>query len=240
MKKLKQELDLLLDKEDNDIINKIENKDYVYPFNEINDKVSYLLSQGKLSYSEYIQMRDSYIERNPYLNYYEMTSISLGTAIEKLLLEKFPDCIKANKKNLKKLDSDFQKSSYDLWYDGIKIEVKANRASTENEDGTLASRSYSYEESKENHFNYHFQQLKPNLCDVFIWVGICTDKILYWVITSKELLEIGSKFSSQHRNGEEKKDGIFEGQVFMTEEDLKKFRVKKDKILSVIKEKCQK
>lgn len=68
---------------------------------------------------------------------------------------------------------------------------------------------------------YHFQQLKPSCCDVFIWIGVCRDSLLYWVLASDELIGTG-KFAPQHRN---ENTGvadaeIFEGQVFMTEEDF--------------------
>lgn len=74
--------------------------------------------------------------------------------------------------------------------------------------------------------------------DVFIWIGVCKDELLYWVLTSEELQKTG-KLGSQHRNEKTgAKDGVvYEGQVFMTEEELKDFLVEEENILKKVKEK---
>ena len=89
-------------------------------------------------------------------------------------------------------------------------------------------------------FKYHFQQLKPSCCDVFIWIGTCRDELLYWVITSEELKGTG-KLGPQHRNENTGIAGIevFEGQVFMTEEELAPFFVEEKEILNTVREKSQ-
>lgn len=57
-------------------------------------------------------------------------------------------------------------------------------------------------------------------------------------MTSKELQETG-KLGSQHRNENTGKSGVevFEGQVFMTEEELSKFAVNECDILETVKAK---
>lgn len=82
--------------------------------------------------------------------------------------------------------------------------------------------------------------MKPSCCDIFIWIGTCRDELLYWVITSEELKKTG-KLRSQHRNENTGIAGIevFEGQVFMTEEELSPFFVEEKQILSKVREKGQ-
>lgn len=46
----------------------------------------------------------------------------------------------------------------------------------------------------------NFQQLKPQFCDTFLFVGVWIDKIRYWVLSSKEAENI-PYFSRQHRGG---------------------------------------
>lgn len=95
-------------------------------------------------------------------------------------------------------------------------------------------------EAKENKFKYHYQQLKPSCCDVFIWIGVCKDELIYWVLTSEELRKTG-KLGSQHRNENTGVAGIdvFEGQVFMTEEELAPYCVKECDLVSIIRLKCK-
>ena len=52
------------------------------------------------------------------------------------------------------------------------------------------------------------------------------DELIYWVLTSEELQRTG-KLGSQHRNENTGIAGatVFEGQVFMTEEELRSFWV---------------
>ena len=74
---------------------------------------------------------------------------------------------------------------------------------------------------------------------MFIWIGTCLDKLLYWVLTSEELKSTG-KLGSQHRNENTGIAGaeVFEGQVFMTEEELAPFLVEENDILDTVRRKC--
>lgn len=62
--------------------------------------------------------------------------------------------------------------------------------------------------------------------------------MIYWVLTSQELLDTG-KLGSQHRNENTGVAGIevFEGQVFMTEEELSPFLVEEKDILKMVQQK---
>lgn len=157
---------------------------------------------------------------------------------ESLVFNKlFPQLKKATKENLAHIYPDFD-GEFDLWIEGIRVEVKACRANSTKTKGSLASRAYSHEEAKKDHFKFHYQQLKPSCCDVFIWIGVCCDELLYWVLTSEELIKTG-KLGSQHRNANTGKASaeVFEGQVFMTEDDLRPFLVDESDILNKVLEK---
>ena len=105
----------------------------------------------------------------------------------------------------------------------------------------MASRAYLHSEAKAAGFKYHYQQLKPSCCDVFIWIGTCRDELIYWVLTSEELQKTG-KLGSQHRNENTGIAGVevFEGQVFMTEEGLSPFLVNEKDILETVRQKGKK
>lgn len=53
----------------------------------------------------------------------------------------------------------------------------------------------------------NFQQLKPDECDGFIFIGVWVDKIVYWIMSSKEVKE-NRYISHQHRGGIEYQIGI--------------------------------
>lgn len=60
----------------------------------------------------------------------------------------------------------------------------------------------------------NFQQLKPYCCDVFVWIGVWTDVIRYWVLTSSEV-ETNRYFSvGQHRGN------VGEGQLHVRDDNV--------------------
>lgn len=241
MKELKQQLDLLLQQSgyNNNFIDKhpIEGN-YVFPFSKEGRILAFLLASHTITYEKYLELSQQYYQRNQYLNLFEMSPRSFGeTWGETHILSLFPVFTKATKNNVCQLYPDFD-GEFDLLLDQIRVEVKACRANSTKTTGSLASRAYLHEEAKTASFKYHYQQLKPSCCDVFIWIGVCRDELLYWVLTSNELLNTG-KFGPQHRNentgAAEAK--TFEGQVFMTEEELHKFRVNERDILNIVRKK---
>lgn len=243
MKELNNELNEIIKSANVDlrIINKIENKKEIFPFDKKSRILAYLLSTNTITYKKYLKLDSDYCKRNKYLELFEMSPRTYGqTWGEKHLRSLFPEFIKATKNNLKKLNIAFD-GEFDLWIDGIRIEVKACRANNIKVFGNLASRAYLYSEAKDAKFKYHFQQIKPSCCDIFIWIGTCRDKLLYWILTSDELKET-HKLSPQHRNENtgNTNNEIFEGQVFMTEEELLPYLVDENDILKVVREKGNK
>lgn len=221
------------------IIATIRGEKAIAPFTTENKLMAYLLSIGAMTFQDYENLSHEfakrYQEQNRYLDLFEMAPRTFGqTWGEKHIHKLFPQLLKATKSALATEYPNFN-GEFDLWYSGIRIEVKACRANNILTKGSLSSRAYSYEEAQKHNFKYHFQQLKPSCCDIFIWIGVCKDKLLYWILTSKELQQTG-KLCPQHRNENtgRKKDDVFEGQVFMTEQELETFFTEENDIFNVI------
>jgi len=240
VKELQKQLELLLTQAggDKNTIEMIKNEKAVFPFSKEGRMLAYLLSTQTINYEKYLELQNEYANRNQYLELFDMAPRTFGeTWGEKHILEMFPDFVKATKENISSMSPDFD-GEFDLWLDGIRVEVKACRANSTKRGGSLASRAYLHTEATANSFKYHFQQLKPSCCDVFIWIGVCRDALLYWVLTSNELQKTG-KLGSQHRNENTGIAGadVFEGQVFMTEEELKPFLVAEKDVLDAVRRK---
>lgn len=240
MKELTTELNNLLKNTSGDpeIIRAIKSEKALFPFSVETRLLAYFLAIGEITYDKYSQLNAEYCKRNKYLELFDMAPRTYGqTWGEQHIRSLFPEFIKATKENVSAEYPAFD-GEFDLWLDGIRIEVKACRANSTKAGGSLASRAYLHSEAKAAGFKYHYQQLKPSCCDVFIWIGTCRDELIYWVLTSEELQKTG-KLGSQHRNENTGVAGVkvFEGQVFMTEEELKPFLVEEKDILNVIRKK---
>lgn len=240
MKELRTEIDKMLKVTNGEpeTIRSILEEKSLYPFSKESVLLAYFLSIGELSFDTYARLNSEYCKRNRYLHLYDMAPRTYGqTWGEQHIRTLFPELVKATKKNLAKLYPNFD-GEFDLWLDGVRIEVKAARANDQRGEGSLASRAYLHSEAKAANFKYHFQQLKPSCCDVFIWIGTCRDELIYWVLTSDELIQT-DKMSSQHRSENTGIAGteIFEGQVFLTEEELAPFCVEENEILTIVRKK---
>lgn len=241
MKELQKQIDLLLNSlgDKDATIEEIRRGSSLSPFSTENRLLAYLLSIGKVSYDDYLRLGEEFVERhkqnNQYISLFDMAPRTFGqTWGEQHIRNLFPEFMKATKENLTYVYPNFD-GEFDLWIDGIRVEVKACRANSTKTKGSLASRAYSHAEARSAGFKYHYQQLKPSCCDVFIWIGVCKDDLIYWVLTSDELQRTG-KLGSQHRNENTGIAGaeVFEGQVFMTEEELLPYLVNERDILSCV------
>lgn len=242
MKELREKIEYLLQNSDGDkaIIESIRNETSAEPFGTESRMLAYLLSIGKISFEDYLAMSNEYNERvqknSPFLYLFEMAPRTFGQMWgEQHIMQLFPQFTKATKQNLSRVYPSFD-GEFDLWLDGIRIEVKACRANNTTKKGSLSSRAYSHEDAQRENFQYHFQQLKPSCCDVFVWIGVCKDILLYWVLTSVQLCQTGKLVSQHRREHTDSANKIFEGQVFMTEEELFPFSVEETDLLAKVKE----
>jgi hypothetical protein len=235
MEKLNEQLNTLIERlsNSNHFRDELEQLKSIYPFSKYEYIISTLFSRNKLTFEEYLEIRDEYIDRNLFLPLFEITAPrgfgdtwALGH-----LMQLEPEF----KRPKKKLDTTY-KGEYDLylnWEDGkkqryIKIEVKASRATDrEKNDEPLYVKALPSDSKRP--FLMNFQQLKPKCCDVYLWIAVYRDNIKYWVINSKEI-QSNKDFTPQHRNEETakrkrgyKKEDIYEGQIMVTEDNISYF-----------------
>jgi len=103
----------------------IEEDQAIFPFNEYEHLICNFIGKGGISYSQYMEIRTEYISENPNLWIFEISAPrGFGEKFAQTYVQ--GKCSKL-KKPSKKIDSNYS-GQYDLWLDGISIEVKASRA----------------------------------------------------------------------------------------------------------------
>lgn len=212
----------------------------VYPFNKFEYVLSHLLSNQIITLDTYLEMRQSYIDRNKYLHLFELAPRTFGeTWGQKYLMEHIPELEVPTKTKDPKYEG-----QYDLLYNNIHIEVKASRAVSKIAGSTLSNKALLYNQKNlpQTKFLMNFQQLKPSCCDVYVWIAVWKDNITFWVIPSKDVKN-NKNFSSQHRKEtKSNKENIYEGQIMITQNnisDFDKYLVSSQDILQAIVERGQ-
>ncbi len=79
----------------------------------------------------------------------------------------------------------------------------------------------------------NFQQLKPQCCDVFVWVAVFRDEIVVWVMSSNEVLNNPLYSKGQHRGNKGN-----EGQLHIKQDNISQldgFELKDDNLEEAIK-----
>lgn len=216
MEHLQREIDSLLARLPNEqeVRERLNSLVSVYPFNEYEYLISVLLASGVLSIDAYHELRDSYAARNPYLYVFEISAprkFGDSWAQDQLM-----SLIPVLQKPSKSVDPEYS-GQYDFYLDGIRVEVKASRAVDSGAKGPLYIRALASDSRKG--FLMNFQQLKPYCCDVFVWMGVWTDIIRYWVLASREV-ETNRYFSKgQHRGN------TGEGQLHVRDDNVQDLAV---------------
>lgn len=210
------------------ILEMVDDDKAIFPFNEYEHLICNLLNKGGLSFQQYIDIRTEYISENPNLWVFEISAPrGFGEKFAQTYVQ--GKCSKL-KKPSKKIDSQYS-GQYDLWLDGIRIEVKASRAVDSDSEEPLYMKALSKKTKKR--FLMNFQQLKPQYCDVFIWVAVFRDEIILWIMNSDEVLNNPLYSKGQHRGNLGN-----EGQLHVKEDNihqLDKYILKNDDIESAIK-----
>jgi len=177
-----------------EILRMVEEDHSIFPFNEYEHLICSMMARTGLTYDQYIEIRTEYISENPYLWIFEISAPrGFGENFAQTYVQ--GKCSKL-KKPTKKIDPNFS-GEYDLWLDGITIEVKASRAVDSDSDEPLYMKALSRDTGKRLLMN--FQQLKPQCCDVFIWVAVFRDQIVLWVMSSSEVQNHPLYSKGQHR-----------------------------------------
>jgi hypothetical protein len=177
-----------------EVLGLVERDKAIFPFNEYEHLICGLIDKKGLTYEDYLNIRSEYISANPNLWIFEISAPrGFGEKFAQTYVH--GKCPKLTPPS-KKLDPQYA-GQYDLWLDGIRIEVKASRAVDSDSEEPLYVKALSRDTSRPFLMNY--QQLKPQCCDVFIWVAVYRDEIVLWVMSSSEVLDNPLYSSGQHR-----------------------------------------
>ena len=134
------------------ILFEIESDHSVFPFNEYEYLICQLINSGGITFQNYVDIRNEYIAENPNLWIFEISAPrGFGEGFAQTYVQGRSQNIK---KASKKIDPNFT-GEYDLWMDGIKIEVKASRAVDADSDEPLYMKALA-RKSKKN-FLMNFQ-----------------------------------------------------------------------------------
>lgn len=216
-------------KEDLDeVLELIEKDRSVFPFNEYEHLICTLIERGGLTFEQYIEIRSEYISENPNLWIFEISAPrGFGERFAQTYVH--GKCSKL-KMPSKKLDPNYV-GEYDLWLDGITIEVKASRAVDSDSEEPLYVKALARNTKKK--FLMNFQQLKPQCCDVFIWVAVFRDEIVLWVMNSNEVVNNPFYSKGQHRGNKGN-----EGQLHIKHDNidvLSEYELKDDNLEDAIR-----
>jgi hypothetical protein len=212
---LKKHEEQLSDSEKTELAEKLKLKMEAYPFNVYELRLSFLKEKNRLTFEEYETIRKDYITSNKYLELYGLAPRIFGEIWGEEHIRSIDGrFLKASKALDKNYDGE-----YDLWLDGVKIEVKSCRAIDSEIRGSLSSKALHSNEDRK--FWMNFQQLKPDSCDYFIFIGVWVDTIQYWVLTAEEVKK-NPYISHQHRDGIEYQIGITHKNITEFNKYLKK------------------
>lgn len=210
------------------ILRTIEKDKAIFPFNEYELLLSTFIAKGNITYEKYLEIRADYIANNPNLWIFEISAPrGFGESFAQTYL--LGKCSKLHPAS-KKLDPQYH-GQYDLWLDGIRIEVKASRVCDSRSDEPLYRKALS--SNTKCPFLMNFQQLKPQCCDVFVWMAVYRDEITIWVMSSNEVLQHKDYSKGQHRGNSGN-----EGQLHITDKNIKslnKYKLKSDNLALAIK-----
>ena len=166
----------------------------VHPFNEFELRVALLLANHALSIGEYLTLRADYVAANRYLDLFPLAPRIFGQVWAQEHLKSLDPRLQTASRVL---DPEFS-GAYDLWVNGARIEVKAGRAirkTGKKELADIVRRALRHGEP--GTFWMNFQQLKPDYCDVFVFIGVWVDRIRYWVLSPHDAAS-NPYYSHQH------------------------------------------
>jgi len=199
----------------NNILTCLEEDKSIFPLNEYEYLICNLLHVGGLTFNKYIEIRNEYISENPHLWIFEISAPrGFGEKFAQTYVRAKCSILKSASK---KWDAQFS-GEYDLFLDGIKIEVKASRAVDRTSEEPLYMKALSRATQKS--FLMNFQQLKPQCCDVFVWLAVFRDEIVLWVMSSDEVATHPFYSKGQHRGNIGN-----EGQLHITNENINMFEI---------------
>lgn len=199
-----------------------------FPFSEYEYMLMFLRDKEIITFEGYEKLRNNYVKANKYLGLYGIAPRVFGQIWGE---EHIRDIDSRFKKADKSLDPKHS-GEYDIWIEGIKLEVKACRAIHTKKRGDVLSKALQYE--SKDPFWMNFQQLKPDHCDGFVFIGVWVDQIVYWVMSSKEVKK-NKYISHQHRGGIEYQIGITDKNI----SEFGKYKTPASKLADIILQKLK-
>jgi hypothetical protein len=172
-----------------------------FPFNKYEYALMFLLDKEIVGFSQYEKLREAYVSSNRNLHLYELAPRIFGEIWAQQHIQHL-DARFA--KPTRSIDPDYE-GQYDLSIHSVRVEVKAARAINTKKRGGLVSKAL--RRAASDPFWMNFQQIKVDACDVFIFMGVWVDEIVYWVL-SKDDVRRNKNLSHQHRGGIEYQIGI--------------------------------
>ena len=142
--KLRQYLDQLsssLEPEERDVFEaRLQGLVSVFPFNEYEFTLMFLRDREVISFADYEKLRDNYVSANRYLGLFDLAPRVFGqTWGEKHIM----DLDSRFREPGKSLDPEYD-GEYDLWIEGVKVEVKSSRATHAKKRGSIVSKALRY------------------------------------------------------------------------------------------------
>lgn len=193
-----------------ELLKEIDKDKASFPFNEYELLLTSMIANKYITFEDYKNIRDEYIKNNANLHLFEISSPrDFGENYGQTIIQKSDKNIQLPDKNK---DPNYS-GQYDLWLDGIRIEVKASRMTDKKSKEPLYKKALPSYTNKE--FSMNFQQLKPQLCDVFVLVAVCRDCDIFWVISSNDILNHPDYSKGQHRGNKGN-----EGQLHITNKNI--------------------
>lgn len=216
MEHLERELNALVAQlpNENEFRIRLESLQSVFPFNEYEYIISTLLGFNTLTLDQYYDLRDAYIERNCFLYIFDLTSRRFG---DTWAYGQLKSIIPEIRKPSRELDPSYESGEYDAYLDGIRIEIKSSRAVNRDSAASMAEKALASDSEKR--FLMNFQQIKADLCDVFVWIAVWRDVIRYWVLSSHEVATNRYYSIGQHRGN------VGEGQLHVKDDNIQEFDV---------------
>jgi hypothetical protein len=172
-----------------------------FPFNEYEYCLMFYMNRGVINFAEYESLRREYVDSNQHLNLFELSPRVFGEIWgHDHILDLDPRFRRASNEVDPRYSGD-----YDLWIEGTRVEIKAARAINTRQRGSLVSKALRLNSTAPFWMNY--QQMKLDVADVFILIGVWVDEIRYWVLSNQEVRS-NPFISHQHRGGVEFQIGI--------------------------------
>lgn len=200
-----------------------------FPFNEYEYILMFLLDREIIKFKEYEKLRTDYVSANTYLELYGLAPRVFGEIwSHRHIIDLNNRFVRANKE----VDPTYE-GQYDLWLDGIKVEVKSARAINTTKRGNLVAKALKCDSDEPFWMNY--QQIKLDIADVFIFVGVWVDQIVYWIMSNEDVKN-NRYLSHQHRGGIEYQIGITDKNI----SEFDNYRVETSKIREKVIQKTKK